>query len=365
MKRPRSVLVVVTRRIGDVLLATPLVRSLRRAWRDSRMDVLVFRGTEGVLSGNPDIDAVLTVPDRPGTLAHLRFHAGIARRYDLAVSLLTGDRPTLYAWAAGRMRAGPLADEKQAWWKRRLLDVTVPFDDLDTHVVRTNLSLAAALAVTPVADVVVAWTGDEDRQVDALRGADARAPYAVLHPTAKFNYKMWRPDGWRELARHLARRGLVVYVSGSPDPREAVYARAVALGQEDRVRDLSGRLTLGALARLLSGASIYVGPDTVVTHMAAALGIPTVSLFGPSNPVRWGPWPKGHAADGNPWRRLGTQRRGNVTLLQGTAACVPCLLEGCERHVGSYSDCLQTLAPGTVIAAAERMLAESAAGAQG
>ena len=55
MKPPRTVLVVVTRRIGDVLLATPLIRSLKHAWPDAAIDVLVFAGTQGVLAANPDI----------------------------------------------------------------------------------------------------------------------------------------------------------------------------------------------------------------------------------------------------------------------------------------------------------------------
>ena len=60
MKAPRRILVVVTRRIGDVLLATPVIRSLRRHWPEAAIDMLVFRGTEGVLAGNPDIRRVLT-----------------------------------------------------------------------------------------------------------------------------------------------------------------------------------------------------------------------------------------------------------------------------------------------------------------
>ena len=61
--RPR-ILVVALRRLGDVLLTTPLIRSLKRAWPDATIDVLVFRGTEGILAGNPDIGAVLTLPER-------------------------------------------------------------------------------------------------------------------------------------------------------------------------------------------------------------------------------------------------------------------------------------------------------------
>ncbi|MDH5641464.1 MAG: hypothetical protein OEY28_09240, partial [Nitrospira sp.] len=92
-------------------------------------------------------------------------------------------------------------------------------------------------------------------------------------------------------------------------------------------------------------------------HMAAAVGVPTVVLFGPSNPVKWGPWPKDFPATTNsPWVTKGSQRQGNVLLLQGEGDCVPCLAEGCGRHIKSVSDCLQNLSIDRVIRAAESML---------
>ena len=153
---PQRVLVVVTRRIGDVLLATPVLRSLKAAWPQSSVDVLAFAGTQGFLMGNPDVRRVLTVPERPGLIEHARLLKGIARRYDLALSLVPGDRPTLYAWIAGRRRAGLLVPDRKSRWKRRLLDAWVPFDDADTHTVRMHLALLDVLGVPKVAKVVAA-----------------------------------------------------------------------------------------------------------------------------------------------------------------------------------------------------------------
>jgi heptosyltransferase-3 len=83
--------------------------------------------------------------------------------------------------------------------------------------------------------------------------------------------------------------------------------------------------------------------------LAAAVGTPTVALFGPSNPVKWGPWPKGYAEGRDPYRLKGTQRVNNVVLLQGEGDCVPCMQEGCDRHNGSLSICLQNLPARRVI----------------
>src|SRR5688572_17771513 len=127
-RAPDSVLVVVTRRIGDVLLATPLIRSLKQAWPQTAVDAIVFSGTEGVLAGNPDLRRVITVPARPGRLWHLRFLLKLLRRYDIALSLLTVDRPSLYAFVAGRRSIGLQFPTGKGEARRRLLDQWVPFD---------------------------------------------------------------------------------------------------------------------------------------------------------------------------------------------------------------------------------------------
>ena len=113
------------------------------------------------------------------------------------------------------------------------------------------------------------------------------------------------------------------------------------------------------------GALVFVGPDTSVTHLAAATGTQTVALYGPSHPVAWGPWPMRHrpaaAGDVSPWRmKAPLQRRGNVWLIQGEGDCVPCLGEGCDKHVGSHSDCLDELPAQRVIEVVDQALAESA-----
>jgi heptosyltransferase III len=354
---PRSVLIVATRRIGDVLLATPLVRSVKRAWPDAAVDALVFAGTEGVLAANPDVRRALTVPERPGTAAHLAFLAGLARRYDVALSTQHGDRATLYAWLAGRWRAGLLNPTTKERWKRALLQRWIPFDDRDTHTVRMNLALAGALGIAPRAEVAVCWSPSDAAGVERRLAGAAGLPLAVLHPYPKFNYKMWHGAGWIEVAGWLSARGHRVVLSGGPDPAEVAYVAGLAARMPPLTENLSGRLSLAETAYLLSRAAAYVGPDTAATHMAAALGVPTVALYGPTDPVKWGPWPKGQAADVNPWRRHGSQIAGRVALVQGREACVPCLAEGCERRLDSYSDCLVGLPASSVIGALEKVLA--------
>ena len=353
---PRSVLVVVTRRIGDVLLATPVIRSVKRAWPEAAVDAVVIKGTEGVITANPDLRRVLAVPQRPGFPAHLRFVWGLLRRYDLALSVLPSDRSTIYAFLGGRWRAGLHSPTRKEAWKRLLLHEWRLFDNVDTHTVTMDLALADVIGAPRSGEVVVSWSAEDERQADRLLAGSSAAPLAVLHACPKFSYKMWRPDGWVEVGHWLAARGYRVALTGSSDADELAYVNGIARDMPPETINAAGRLTLGGSASLVSRARIYVGPDTAMTHVAAALGVPTAALYGPTNPVKWGPWPRGHPPDANPWQRCGSQRVGNVFLVQGTGACVPCHQEGCGRNIASTSDCLQELPAARVIAAVERLL---------
>lgn len=320
---------------------------------------MVFETTASVLAGNRDIDRIIAVPERPRLWPHARLILSLFRRYDVAVSTLTGDRPTLYAWLAGRHRAG-FVEEDKGRWKQRLLSQRVVFDNLTTHTVLMNLKLADALDVERRYEIFIGWDSADKIRVASL--LDARTRYAVLHPYPKFNYKKWCEEGWIAVARALVSQGLRIVISGGNDREEFSYVERLAARFPCATVNLTGRLSLPQAAFLISRAAIYIGPDTATTHIAAALGTSTVALYGPSNPVKWGPWPRDHREDRNPWRRLDSQRLHNVALVQGSVACVPCLQEGCDRHVASFSDCLQTLPAEKVIDAALRLLEGNARG---
>lgn len=358
MKPPDSILIIVTRRIGDVLLATPLIRSLRTAWPSAAIDALVFAGTEGILAANPDLRRVVSVPENAKDPSHLRTLFSLVRRYDLAVSTLPGDRPTFTAWLAGRRRVGPLLPGPKHWWKHILLSRWIAFDDCDTHTVLLGLQLADLLGIKRACNVVVSWTPLDAERVAGLFPPLLTEPYAVLHLYPKYPYKMWRREGWREVSQWLSDQGLRVVLTGGGDPEEVAYAEDIRQEMPAGTMNLSGKLTLGEVGFLISRARVYTGPDTVVTHMAAALGVPTVALYGPTNAAKWSPWPKGYGGEGNPFPRRGGGRVNNVILLQGPGDCVPCGEEGCDREVGFTSECLQRLPAALVIEALEEALAD-------
>ena len=354
MSPPRRVLVIVTRRIGDVLLATPVFRSLRQAWPDATLDALVFSSTAQVLASNTDVNHIRAIPERPTILQHIVFIAKLFRRYDLALSLVPGDRPTLYAYFAGRRRMGLLLPTQKERWKRWFLHRWLPYSLAAQHTVLTHLSVLDPLGVPAVAEVVVRWNSTDEHRVRQMLAPLNGKRYVVLHLYPKFNYKTWSNAGWLELARWISAQGLCLVLTGSGDAAEIEYVSELA-GRMDAPLNLAGLLTINESACVIAQARAYVGPDTALTHMAAALGVPTVALFGPTDPLKWGPWPSGFDGNHTPWRSLGDQTIGNVSIVQGNASCVPCTREGCERHFASFSDCLLALPAGRVINALRRI----------
>lgn len=360
---PRSILVVVTRRIGDVLLTTPIVRSLKTQWPDTPIDMLVFRGTEGVLEGNPDVRRVIVVAQRARLRERLADAARIWRRYDLACAAVSSDRPRFYCWFAGKKRVGLVDPNRVNWLTRFMLHGIALNLHESVHTVNSTLALATLLGITPVAEVVAPGIADEarraqfDARFDAPPAMRPGEPFVVLHPYPMFVYKRWHVEGWAQLIRWLRSQGFAIALSGGPADAEREYARQVAAAAGGAVLDLVGQLSLGESAELMRRAKLFVGPDTGATHIAAATGTPTIALFGPSDPVRWGPWPCGWPAGIDPWPLRGSGRHRNVYLLQGEGGCVPCRAEGCERHVGSSSDCLTGLDAKRVIRVAADMLA--------
>lgn len=351
-ERPR-ILVITLRRLGDVLLTTPLIRALKTGYTGCSIDALVFRGTEAILSGNRDLDDVIVIPQRPSAAETVALLRRLWRRYDLAVPTQTGDRPMFLAWVAGRRRIGFVAEtEPGAWWKRRVLNRSVPFEP-ENHRVIELLRLADCLGI-PRRNEIVCPT-DAASTAAALPGR-----YAVLHANPMFRIRRWTDDGWRALARALADRGLTVVVTGGPDPAEKDYLDRVWQGVKPAIVRLDGTLGWADLAGLLRGAAVYVGPDTSMTHLAAGAGAPTVALYGPASPSLIGPWPVGGLA--TPWARAGTiQRRGNVWVVQNPLSCMPCDKLGCEGHLDSYSQCLDELPVQRVLTAVDQALSPAPA----
>lgn len=344
------------RQIGDVLLVTPLLNSLRQAYPNAEIDVIVFKNKGGMLDGNPDINHLIEIPEKPRFLQHQQFIQRIFRRYDLAISTQTGDKPSLYAWLAASRRVNVVPEYRlQYAWKYWIAQRWTLFDDQNQHTVLQNLQLADLLDI-PKSYSVIPPQAQDDILSQLLDFDVSNTDYAVLHLMPRWRYKYWTISGWQALIDALGQLNLKVIITGSDNPEELEYIQKVLANNPKHVTSLAGRLAFKHISGLLQHGKVYVGPDTAVTHLAAATGIPTIALFGPTNPVKWSPFPVAYDARHHQFQAVGSQKLNNVYLVQGQAECVPCHQEGCEQHRMSESRCLTELSSDKVIAAVNSFL---------
>lgn len=360
MKYPAQKIVVISmRQIGDVLLVTPLIHSVRQAYPHATIDVIVFQGKGGMLDGNPDINQQLEIPEKPTFKQQYQFIKSIFGHYDIAISTQTGDKPSLYSWFAAPHRFNVVPEYRwQDSWKYWIAQRWTMFDDKNQHTVLQNLQLADLLEIPKHYKVIPPES--------SLTALQAQLPfdltntnYAILHLMPRWKYKNWTVLGWQQLIDELGKQGLKVVITGGHSPEELDYIQHVLIDKPAHVTNMAGKLVFKQITTLLQHGKVYVGPDTAVTHLAAATGIPTVALFGPTNPVKWAPFPTQYQSTENPFHTVGSQRVNNIYLLQGQGECVPCHQEGCEQHRMSESHCLTSLPASNVIAAVNYFLAKS------
>ncbi len=173
--------------------------------------------------------------------------------------------------------------------------------------------VAEAIGIpVPRLEVKVFWDREDEARVDGLlRREGVHGPFFVVHPFARWKYKYWVPDRFANVSDEIAGGyGIRPVWTSSPDPEEMRLLREAAALCRIRPALCAGEFTLNQMTYLLSRASLYVGLDTAVSHLAATTGVPMVVLFGPTIAERWSPWnnegPVGAAvppAPRNPARR--------------------------------------------------------------
>jgi len=356
----KKILIIARPAIGDALLITPLIHSIRDRHPDAIIDVLVSNGQEGILEGNPDIDTVLTIDLRPGIGEMFTLARKLWRKYDIAITNGADDRAYFYLWLFGKKRVA-VALKTHGVWKRWIADVTFG-NELGTHVLLRNNGLGNLLGYESCYTVFPPRIDRKrSQQTQFYDIIDCSTPFAVLHMDARLPYKRWSIDGWSDVAHYLAADGVKLYLTGGKGEAERQYLRTVMDAMPASTVDLSGKLRFAEVSELIANCEIYVGVDTVNSHVAAAQGVPTVVLFGPEDPFRWGPWPRGFVSTASPWRSTGSQRIDNVMIVQAAAACSTCEKGKCIKLRSRGIDCslMMNISSRQVIDGISEMLSEN------
>ena len=349
--RIRRVLVTKLRYHGDVLLTSPVFTVLKANYPHLEIDALVYRETAPMLAFHPGVDTVHCVDKREvrdGPVGRLRAELALhrrprAREYDLLIHLTEHWRGPVLK----RLLGIPLAvtanyrRRSSRFWRTSFTHF-YPVPTAPRHKAESHLDALRRLGVHPrTADQKRLVLGIDAAAIESLqsklaaRGA-AAAGHVVIHPTSRFAYKAWTTQGMAELIDRLHAAGERVVITCAPNLDECDSVERIVAACRFAPVSLAGALSLNELAECIRAAKLFIGVDSAPMHMASAVGVPVVSLFGPTNQGVWGPWLVPHR------------------IVSSGASCQPCQLRGCGD--GLRSDCMTDLQPDDVWRAATGLL---------
>jgi lipopolysaccharide heptosyltransferase I len=316
------ILLIKPSALGDVIHTIPVLVQLRARYPTARIDWLITPENAEMVRHHPGLTQVITFPrgelarigrSWSATIGICRLLAALRRnRYDLVIDMHGQLRSALFTLATGapvrigfdrpRHRAHDTETKESStgpwqhgWSGARegawlAYSHRIPVPTLDVHAVDRYLWLGGLLGFDDrPPDFRIYLSPEDEAQADRLlpeQGPGAR-PLAVLVPGTIWPTKHWRPEGFAEVGRHYREKGFDVAIAGTARERELCRAIAATCPGS---HDLSGRTTPAGLAALIRRSTICVTNDSGSMHLAVALDRPVVSIFGPTDPVRIGPY---------------------------------------------------------------------------
>jgi lipopolysaccharide heptosyltransferase II len=350
----RSLLLIRPDHLGDILFLTPALHALRTALPDARITALTGPWGLAAVRDNPDLNGVATCPfpgferqPKANLLAPYRLlfeqaHSLRVQDYDTAL-ILRFDHwwgAWLAAAAAIPRRIGYDRPET-----RPFLTEALPYH-AERHEVEQNGALLAAAAQPSgrwtlgpmrfaIAEADRAWAHGWLQSHNLESGA----PLVAIHPGAGAAVKQWPLAAWARVADALAEsHGARILLTGAPGER--LLTRTITEAMAHPVLDAAGETTLGQLAALLERCTLAMGSDSGPLHLAVAVGIPTIHLYGPVAPAKFGPW-------GDPARHA---------VLATSWPCAPCDRLDWAPDVLEQHRCMADITPEQVLSAAQRLL---------
>ena len=369
--RPNAhILVVKLAGIGDLLLATPALRALRESYPQAQIDLLVTPDSAGLLDGWDVIDHTIVLDKylfdypqqmviHPARLLSLTTFWKTLRagRYD---AVLLFHHLTL---PFGRLKHQALMRATGAKWRVGLdnghgwfLNVRVKDDGFGAmHEAEYNMAVVEAVGSTIRSKKLFVPLNDEERTKARSLVYGNVSPEQLIRPIIAFHpggggysiARRWSPEKFAHLADTLYHDvGGQLFLMGGPEEAE-LHQQIITMMQSDMpVRSLAGQGSIKVAAAVLELVDLFVGNDSSLMHLAAAVGTPTVAIFGLTNHKAWGPY-------------TGDETNQRATVVRLDLPCMPCFYHGHELGTPegcATRDCLAKLGVDPVAVAARKML---------
>jgi lipopolysaccharide heptosyltransferase II len=343
----KRALVVKLRSIGDTVLATPSLIALKRFLPNAEVDILLEDWVAPVLDAFDRVDHVIPtgndLPSRLKTAMEIR-----RRRYDVVFNLHGGTTSTLFVMAARAPHRIGYANYRWAYIYNHLLASPQAFwVKLDNHSAEQQLALPGFVGVPvddrPKSRLVVSDSAMSSLELkfrdEAETSISEFGSYALVHPTAAFATKQWPVENFAQAVEFLAAHGVRTIAVASKN-------ESAVLDTLRSTTDLNvvtfDSLTLPEITALASNAQLFVGNDSGIAHIAAAVNTPSVVIFGSSNRVHWHPW---------------TDAPNEIVF--ESFPCQPC--PGFECKEFGDAPCIRTVPVRSVTDAIDRVLAQKEA----
>jgi lipopolysaccharide heptosyltransferase I len=331
--------------MGDLVHTLPAVSALRKRFPDARIDWLVETQHREILRDNPDVDAVIdldtlgwrrkllsrrTWRDIRGSIAKVR-----ERRYDFVLDLQGTLKSAVSAYLArSDRRIGFSSENLKERAAAFLYTERVSTNGGRPHVIDRHLGLLRALDIeTKARSFPIALSEAAEERAQSALTQLGLTDFAILNPGASWETKRWSPEKFGRVAAEIERNwklpSLVVF-----GPGEEELAWAVVDSSEGSAR-LAPRTSVPELLPYIRRARLFVSGDTGPLHLASALGVPAVAIFGPTDPARNGPFDEG---DVTVWKKVD---------------CSPCYKTRCP---GFGNVCLTSIDVEDVLAAVRERL---------
>lgn len=302
---PPRILILRLSALGDIVHALPVLAALKHHWPAAHIGWLVEPPGRALLEGNPLIDRLHVVPKKAmkenifaalgGPLKELR-HELLAEQYDISIDIQGLTKSAIWGWLAKAGRrigfAGPQSRELATVLNNER--VAPPAEAL--HVIEKNLALLNPLGIDPRPIEFPLHLPESARQ--RAREIVGQSPFAILNPGAGWETKRWPAERFGELARALVERHRLRAVFSWGPGEEPLVEAAMGGKFDSDVKSIPSspglyslpKTTIPELCAIVASAKLFVGGDTGPTHIAAALGVPTVTMMGPLDARRNGPF---------------------------------------------------------------------------
>lgn len=345
---PKRILLIQLGDLGDLVVSFPCIRALKETYPEASVYVAVHQKAAELIDLCPWASGAIIVEERPGEgmgrkikrqfdfITHLRSH-----NFDMAIDLRAGDRGAILAFLSG---AGKRYTAYYGWNLLRSLFFTrqIKLHALTSpHMVDFNLDILSAFNIaTGQKNPEAVVPAEKRQQLRALllkEGVPRQSSIVAIQPFSLWPYKEWGDQKFIELIAWIrAEFDLPVIVTGSL--QEQARAGRIVEGCNGQVYNFAGKTSLAMFAALLEACRLMIGVDSSGAHIAAAVGTPTVTIYGPASPQTWAP--------------RGPKNR----IVQKGWSCVPCNRTGCEGS--KECRCLKELEVSEVKQVVDKLLSE-------